>query len=112
MKLVIHGNPISVNNLYRGRRFLTAEGKAKKEEYGWKLRTQYKESPLVSEIELEIKVFLESKRRRDLDNILKALLDSMTGIIWQDDSQITKITIEKFLDKEEPRVVMEVVHRV
>ena len=37
-----------------------------------------------------------SRRRRDLDNILKSLLDSLTHAgVWEDDSQITDLRIRK-----------------
>jgi len=35
------------------------------------------------------------KRKRDLDNILKALLDAMQGSLYEDDSQIDQLLIKR-----------------
>ena len=37
----------------------------------------------------------ESKLRGDLDNYLKAVLDAANGIIFHDDKQVERITLEK-----------------
>lgn len=93
VKIFIPGNPISVNALYRGRRFLTKEGEQIKYEYAVECRRQYKGPPLAGDISVIINVVFKNRRRRDLDNILKALLDSFKGILWSDDSQIMQITV-------------------
>jgi Holliday junction resolvase RusA-like endonuclease len=33
--------------------------------------------------------------RCDVDNVAKAILDSLTGIAWEDDSQVARLVIEK-----------------
>ena len=42
---------------------------------------------------VSIRLFMPDKRRRDIDNYNKILLDSLTGIVWEDDSQIDILTI-------------------
>jgi len=42
---------------------------------------------------VRIKIWMPDNRVRDLDNYLKALLDSLTGCVWYDDSQIDCIAI-------------------
>ena len=88
--------PPSVNNLYRSRH---------KGVYPTKSYKQFKErlsndfSPLVPLIEEPIKVtvdfYLKGKRKRDLDNLLKACLDGFQGVIYKDDAQITNIVAQK-----------------
>lgn len=34
-------------------------------------------------------------RRIDADNVAKALLDALTGLVWQDDRQIRRLVVEK-----------------
>ena len=40
-------------------------------------------------------VNVPDRRRRDLDNILKALLDSMQGHVFLDDEQFDEITVKR-----------------
>ncbi len=44
-------------------------------------------------IAVTIYVSPPDKRRRDLDNLLKAPLDALTGILWDDDGQIDDLRI-------------------
>jgi Holliday junction resolvase RusA-like endonuclease len=44
------------------------------------------------------------QKRGDLDNTLKILVDSMKGIIYHDDEQVTVIHAERYDDKKNPRV--------
>jgi crossover junction endodeoxyribonuclease RusA len=33
--------------------------------------------------------------RCDVDNVAKAILDSLTGIAWEDDAQVARLVVEK-----------------
>ena len=45
-------------------------------------------------VRVEIEAWMPDRRRRDLDNILKSLLDSLTHAgVWDDDSQIDDLRI-------------------
>jgi crossover junction endodeoxyribonuclease RusA len=56
-------------------------------------------------LQMDIKYYFKDKRKRDLDNPLKSLLDALTHAeVYEDDDLIQKMTIEKFYDKENPRV--------
>ena len=47
-----------------------------------------------SRLSVSIEAWMPDKRRRDLDNLLKSLLDSLTHAgVWDDDSQIDGIAI-------------------
>jgi crossover junction endodeoxyribonuclease RusA len=47
-------------------------------------------------LEVTVLVYPPDKRKRDIDNILKALLDSMQKAnVYQDDSQICKLTVTR-----------------
>jgi len=98
---------ISVNKMYRGRRFLSKEGKATKSAIAWEIVSQGKIDPLEGTLALNI-IFYVANNRADIDNMLKALLDCMTGIIYKDDSQITELHVFKELDKENPRTLIQV----
>jgi Holliday junction resolvase RusA-like endonuclease len=40
-----------------------------------------------------ISVFAPDKRRRDLDNIAKSILDGCNGVLWDDDAQVDGLTV-------------------
>jgi Holliday junction resolvase RusA-like endonuclease len=69
--------PISVNKMYRGRRFLTNEGKAIKTAIAWEIRSQVNFAPIMAPVALNV-LFYFKNGRMDIDNALKALLDWMT----------------------------------
>jgi Holliday junction resolvase RusA-like endonuclease len=41
------------------------------------------------------KKVVEHIKKPDIDNLCKAVLDAMSGIIYKDDSQVTKLTAQK-----------------
>lgn len=109
MKLTLTGNPVSVNQLYSGRRFLTERGKRTKEDYFWQAKAQYNGVPLSGELKVELVVYFRSKATSDIDNVCKATLDSLTGLLWDDDRQIVELHIYKRQDKANPRIEIEVI---
>lgn len=64
-----------------------------------------------SEFEVHIQFYRKDKRRVDLDNMSKAILDALNNVMWDDDKQVTKLTLEKFYDKENPRAYIRVKER-
>ena len=36
--------------------------------------------------------FCESFQRRDVDNMLKLILDALNGVVWKDDAQVTEVS--------------------
>jgi Holliday junction resolvase RusA-like endonuclease len=44
------------------------------------------------------------RRRGELDNIQKVLLDSLTGVVYRDDEQIAELHAYRHEDKQKPRV--------
>ena len=107
--LILKTKPISVNAMYRGRRFLTKEGKATKEAMAWEIKSQIRSlKPYEGDIAMNV-VFYVPNLRSDLDNLLKAFLDSLTGLLYKDDSQITELHIFKELDKKNPRIELSII---
>lgn len=88
---------------------MTPSGKALKQQYQWEAKSQWKGKPLTGDIELWVTLFFGTKRKADLDNFNKILLDSMTGIVYGDDSQIQHLHIERAHDKQRPRIEIDVV---
>lgn len=56
------------------------------------------------EYRIELDIYLPDRRTRDLDNIEKAVLDGMTGVLWHDDRQVYVARKDKDLSRLKPRV--------
>ena len=107
MKIILKGNPYTNNLLYRSHGhiwYMTKKGKDLKEFYRWQAKLQYKENLTREPLKIRIGLFFGDKRKRDIDNYCKILLDSLTGIVWEDDSQINEMRIIKDIVKENPRI--------
>jgi len=56
----------------------------------------YDYKTLCGKVRVEITLYPPDKRKRDLDNYLKGVLDALTHVgIWEDDSQIDELTIKR-----------------
>lgn len=90
--------PPSVNSYYRhvGRRVLISrEGRVFRRRV-CAILAAGRVRPLAGPLELEIDVHPPDRRRRDLDNVQKALLDALEkGGAYGDDSQIARMVIER-----------------
>lgn len=105
------GNPMSTQHIYlqKGRvRFMRKEAKERKEQYQWEAKSQWKEKILTGDIAISIKLHFGDKRKRDWDNFHKLSMDALSGIVWEDDGQITMATVYKSYDKEKPRIEIEI----
>lgn len=58
---------------------------------------------------LYLDVYLESPRRRDLDNVLKPTVDAIAAAVRATDSALVDIHLSKYIDPREPKVVATVV---
>ena len=56
-------------------------------------------SAIKDPVSLSLKVVQGDKRRRDLQNYFGSICDALNEIVYEDDSQITKITGEKVFEK-------------
>jgi crossover junction endodeoxyribonuclease RusA len=61
---------------------------------------------ILDDVIVTIALYFGDKRRRDIDNWHKILLDSLTGIVWKDDSQIQEMRVTKNIGK--PRIELTV----
>ena len=73
-------------------------------------------APLCGKIKLTVVFYklrphdLTSRNWGDLDNHIKALLDALNGIAFQDDSQITEITALKQCSQPRIHIRLEAIH--
>ncbi len=90
--------------MYRGRRFLTRDAKETKQSMELEFNIWWKNEIMLGDVALNVIFYFSDKRRRDMDSHLKALQDSMSGIVYKDDSQINELHVYKYVDKDNPRV--------
>lgn len=84
---------------------MTAEWKAIKEAYQWEAKSQWKEAPpLKGDISVSITLYFGTKRGADLANFNKLSLDAITGIVYEDESQIAKMQLVRDYKKARPRI--------
>jgi Holliday junction resolvase RusA-like endonuclease len=114
--ITLQGQPQSTNHVWKSTCrggyavvYISARGRELKDQYRLEVRHQWKgKERLQGELRAEMKLYFRDKRARDIDNYCKLVLDSMNEIVYNDDKQIRKLTIEKFLDRDNPRVEVEV----
>lgn len=91
--------PPSVNRYYRnvaGKTLISAEGRAYRSAVVNLLAESRTAPPMAGSVGVDIEAFMPDKRRRDLDNLLKGLLDALTHAgLWLDDSQVVDLRIRK-----------------
>ena len=61
-------------------------------------------------IEVACEFFLPTAQRADVDNLVKATLDGMNGVAYDDDSQVVRVTVSKAIDRVDPRTMVTVVY--
>lgn len=86
--------PPSLNRYYRhigSKTLISVYGRDYRELVCRRLERDY---PMMGRIKMTVTAHMPDKRRRDLDNLLKALQDSMAHAnVYQDDSQIDDLRI-------------------
>lgn len=101
--------PPSLNHLWRnvsGRTLLSAAGRRYRASVAKAALLARPERFGDAEVALRIVAFVPDRRRRDLDNILKAALDGMQHAgLYDDDSQIVDLRIRRGgVDRAAPRL--------
>jgi Holliday junction resolvase RusA-like endonuclease len=62
------------------------------------------------DVTMNVACYFPDARRRDADNVQKAIGDALNGFVYVDDSQIVKWTVTKAIDRERPRTEVEVTY--
>ena len=108
--ILLQGEPKSTQHIYRfssrpfPKMYMTAEGKAIKEAYAWEAKSQWRDKPLTDDLHVHVTFYFGSRRKRDLDNQNKIILDALSGVVYEDDSQIAELHLVRGYDKENPRI--------
>ena len=94
--------PVSTNTFYRnfnGRMVISKRGRDFKSEVEKLIQAERGEHgvPLFGKdlVSLDMVLHPPDKRRRDIDNFSgKSILDSLIGLVYEDDSQVKKLSVE------------------
>lgn len=91
--------PPSLNRYWRnvsGQTLISADGRKYRKAICWQAQHENWHVWGEKRLKVTIEAFMPDKRRRDLDNLLKAVLDSLTHAgVWVDDSQIDDLRIHR-----------------
>lgn len=101
--------PPSVNaywRIFHNRILLSAEARAYKAEAAT-MASMSGCKPISGDVSVSLKVH-RARRIGDLDNFLKAALDSLRGVAFHDDNQVVEIHAYRHDDKARPRLEVEV----
>lgn len=113
LEFSVPGSPLSQNAVYRrrgkgGGLYMTDEGKAFKEEIalralharpdGWDLKRWF---------EVGVTCYFDSERP-DVDGPCKLALDAMESVLYDNDRQVVKVTMERRVDRKAPRMEVKV----
>lgn len=88
--------------------YRTAEGKALKQQYQWEAKAQWRGPILQGDISLSVTFYFATKHKRDLDNQNKLILDALTGIAYEDDSQIADLSLHRRYDAMSPKIELSI----
>jgi crossover junction endodeoxyribonuclease RusA len=94
--VVIPGEPVGKGRprLGKGRTYTPAQTEAAEVEVGWRTKLQLPSGYEVDdehEFVLDARFELGNKRRRDVDNLVKLVMDALNEIVWKDDSQVVEV---------------------
>ena len=116
MTIILTGEPRSTSTIYKYHckfgfpsGYMSKEGKDLKESYQLEAKSQWKDKPMEGSLIVELKLFFKKGGKHDIDNFSKIILDSLNGIVYEDDGQIEQMTVTKFIDKNNPRAEIEVI---
>ena len=90
--------PPSVNTYWGfqgSRRFLTKKAVLFKSEVLLRFADSKHKGFGVARLDIDIILFPPDKRRRDIDNVIKSLLDSLSGSAFDDDCQIDRLVVTR-----------------
>ena len=59
-------------------------------------------------VRLRVECYFPDLRRRDIDNVVKCIMDGLNGIAYKDDSQVVELSASSKLDRDRPRTVVTV----
>ena len=112
MRFVVPGQPlpkarprIGKNGAYTPQKTLAYENTI-----GWCVRAEMADfEPLRGDIGIKLDFYRKGRRRADLDNMIKSVLDGLNGILFEGDKQVCRLVASVVYGSKQPRVEIEVI---
>ena len=113
--IILDDTPPSVNN-YKACRwtgkfiqwYITKKGKEFKAKMIQKINELQDHKIFKGNLHADIHLTFPTKRKHDVDNYSKVLLDSMNKLVYEDDNQISELHIKRHYKKGEPSTIIKV----
>jgi len=84
---------------------MTQKGQDLKKECQIEAKRQWNQPPLEDDdVSLDIIYYHKDHRKRDVNGFDKLIIDSLQGVVFHDDAQISDIFMRKEVDTTNPRV--------
>ena len=106
LRFTILGEPLPKQRSgYGKRRFYTkaATRKAETDIRWYILSTGNREPERDHQLAIQLSFFCRNGQRKDIDNLIKLVLDACTGFVWVDDVQVIELSARKEIDADNPR---------
>ena len=94
----------------RGRKYVSKEGREYQKLIRFHVNKCMKDNNVEKmdfPIELKLTFYFKYKRRRDVDNVAKVIMDTLEGILYTDDTNIYRLICEKKMQCENYKIVIE-----
>lgn len=66
---------------------------------GWHAQAVVRGDAMDCPVAVSIRLYLHGKRRIDVDNCAKSILDGMKGVVYVDDNQVVDLRVRKLIEK-------------
>jgi len=111
LHFTVRGQPIpKARPVVANRRaFTPSKTVAWEQQVAWAARELMRDQPpLTDDLTVQLVFYRKGKRRADIDNLSKSILDAMNGIIFNDDRQIVQLTAAVFYRSTTPGVAVKI----
>jgi Holliday junction resolvase RusA-like endonuclease len=113
--VVVPGDPTTKARarIVAGRAYTPARTKEWQDYIGWFVRVACPgiQPNATHHLGIRIRFYTRTKQRRDLDNLVKLVLDACNGVVWHDDVQVVELFSQVVRGNAEPRTEL-IVYRI
>lgn len=107
----VPGPPVPKGRPRRGRggHFYTPKATRDYEKtVAWAARAAGIRGPSTGSVSVTVHLWFPDRRRRDVDNVVKSILDGLNRIAYADDAQVAELHVTRGIDGRQPRAEIEI----